>query len=521
MRLLFCTVTLFITLINVILAEYNVEAPKNVHFVETFQGDWEQTWIPSKNEKYNGEWTVVEPTALHALDGDKALVVSSVARHHGLAAKFKKPLKPGGKDLIIQYEVKLQSTLECGGAYLKLLAAETMPNDLADFDDKTPYVIMFGPDKCGPDSMIHFIFRHQNPVTNEYEEKHMKNRPTLKLDKLTHLYTLHIKPDNTFTLSVDQEVFREGSLFEEFQPPVNPPKEIDDPEDKKPEDWVDLAEIPDPTATKPDDWDEDAPEEIVDTSATKPDTWLDDEPEQIPDPSTTKPEDWDEEFDGEWEAPLIPNPKCEESGCGEWKSPLIPNPKYRGKWRAPKIPNPAYKGVWKPRKIPNPDYFEDLNPHEFKSIGGIGFELWTMSEGITFDNILVTQDRSSADDFAAKTWKVKYEIEKAKDDAESGSSDGFFSNLWESVLDNPVIVGTVTTAILGIVVMLFFVRSGTKPPVQKKEKERSDKDSSERKENLEDVKKEAPKETEKAQELSSEKKGNQTTPKRTRTRKEN
>jgi hypothetical protein len=30
--------------------------------------------------------------------------------------------------------------------------------------------------------------------------------------------------------------------LEEFEPAFNPPKEIDDPEDKKPSDWVDDAE---------------------------------------------------------------------------------------------------------------------------------------------------------------------------------------------------------------------------------------------------------------------------------------
>jgi calnexin len=39
-------------------------------------------------------------------------------------------------------------------------------------------------------------------------------------------------------------------LLEDFDPPVNPPKEIDDPEDFKPESWVDLAEIDDETAVK-------------------------------------------------------------------------------------------------------------------------------------------------------------------------------------------------------------------------------------------------------------------------------
>lgn len=62
------------------------------------------------------------------------------------------------------------------------------------FHDKTPYTIMFGPDKCGEDYKLHFIFRHKNPKTGMYEEKHAK-RPDADLktyftDKKTHLYTL-------------------------------------------------------------------------------------------------------------------------------------------------------------------------------------------------------------------------------------------------------------------------------------------------------------------------------------------
>lgn len=34
-----------------------------------------------------------------------------------------------------------------------------------------------------------------------------------------------------------------------------------------------------------------------------------DEPENIPDPDAKKPDDWDEEMDGEWEPPMIPNPE--------------------------------------------------------------------------------------------------------------------------------------------------------------------------------------------------------------------
>jgi len=79
--------------------------------------------------------------------------------------------------------------------------------------------------------------------------------------------------------------------------------------------------------------------------------------------------DWDDEEDGDWAAPSIANPKCEEiSGCGKWEKPMIKNPAYKGKWTAPLIDNPDYKGVWAPRKIPNPNYFEDKSPSDFNKI---------------------------------------------------------------------------------------------------------------------------------------------------------
>lgn len=89
----------------------------------------------------------------------------------------------------------------------------------------------------------------------------------------------------------------------------------------------------------------------------------------IPDPNAEKPGDWDNEIDGEWEAPLIPNPLCEKAvGCGLWKAPLVKNPVYKGKWRAAYIDNPNYKGKWSPRKISNPDFFEDPNPFKMTTI---------------------------------------------------------------------------------------------------------------------------------------------------------
>lgn len=115
------------------------------------------------------------------------------------------------------------------------------------FHDKTPYTIMFGPDKCGNDYKLHFIFRHVNPVNGTIEEKHAK-KPKERIeesfnDKKPHLYQLVVRPDNTYTISIDQKIVNEGSLLTDFTPPVNPPKEIDDPKDFKPETWDEREKV--------------------------------------------------------------------------------------------------------------------------------------------------------------------------------------------------------------------------------------------------------------------------------------
>lgn len=128
----------------------------------------------------------------------------------------------------------------------------------------------------------------------------------------------------------------------------------------------------------------------------------------VPDPNAEKQLDWDNEIDGEWEAPLIANPICEKAvGCGLWKAPLITNPNYKGKWRAPLLDNPNYQGKWSPKKINNPDFFEDLMPFKMTTIAAVGIELWSMSNDILFDNILITDNLEAADDWAEQTYDLK------------------------------------------------------------------------------------------------------------------
>merc|ERR1712144_141596 len=194
-----------------------------------------------------------------------------------------------------------------------------------------------------------------------------------------------LKPDNTARVEIDGEKIYEGSITDDWE--VLKPKTIDDPEDKKPSDWVEDSMMDDPADKKPDDWVEE---------------------KRIVDPEAKKPDDWDDEEDGEWEAPMKDNDA------------------YKGDWHAKRISNPAYKGFWEAKKIANPEYEDDDSLYKFADFGFLGFDLWQVKGGTIFDNVIITDDRAEADEFGKK-WKALSEVEKAKkkeaDDAKKSEDD--------------------------------------------------------------------------------------------------
>jgi len=423
---------------------YTMPNVAGIHWVETFDGDVWSRWTASDGEKYNGKFTASKRNR-ESLVGDVGFLIPDEAKHYGAFTTFSKLEGKKGVPFAIQYEVGFQDGLSCGGAYLKLF--NNNGKKAGEFKDDTPYTIMFGPDKCGATDKVHFILQHVNPKTGKSEEKHLKDPPGVPNDQLSHLYGLIIYPDNNFEVHVDGEKKTSGNLLTSMDPPINPPKDIDDPDDPKPEDWVDEAKYDDPEASKPDDWDEDAPAQIADPKASMPSGWVEDAQNKIPDPSAKVPDDWDTEEDGEWEPPIIDNPVC-KVGCGKWEPPKISNPAYKGKWYSSKIDNPAYKGVWKPRQIPNPGYFVDEEPCILPPIDSVGLDLWTMSKGIMFDNILVSTDVEKANAFADESWKKRNKIEKAQEPKRAGSS----SSWWELLSENML---TIAITAIGILVTTF------------------------------------------------------------------
>lgn len=247
--------------------EYTPPTPSGaIAFLETFQGDWASRWTYSQKEVYTGKFAA-EPYKLDAIPGDVGLTMPAKAHRYGLTRKLDEPVATAEQPLVVQYEVSLKGGLECGGAYVKLLHVDAS-FDGAQFEEPTPYSIMFGPDKCANAGKVHFIFKFRNPVTGDLVEHHLRETPplppTAERVVQTHLYTFVLLPDNKLRIAIDNETAGEFSLLDDFDPPVNPPKQIDDPTDAKPADWVDERMVADPDARKPDDWDEDAPYQIAD-----------------------------------------------------------------------------------------------------------------------------------------------------------------------------------------------------------------------------------------------------------------
>ena len=71
----------------------------------------------------------------------------------------------------------------------------------------------------------------------------------LQDDEFTHLYTLIVRPDNTYEVKIDNSQVESGSLEDDWD--FLPPKKIKDPDASKPEDWGERAKIDDPTDSKP------------------------------------------------------------------------------------------------------------------------------------------------------------------------------------------------------------------------------------------------------------------------------
>merc|ERR1711988_1839683 len=162
-------------------------------------------------------------------------------------------------------------------------------------------------DKCGYTKRTHLIFSYKGKNVLKKSDLAYKQEN----EGTSHLYRMILRKDNTARVEIDEEKIYDGNIKDDWE--VLKPKEISDPDDKKPGDLVEEKRI-------------------VDSDAKKPD-------------------DWDDEEDGEWEAPMKDNPE------------------YKGDWTGKRISNPAYKGFWEAKKIANPEYEDDDTVYKYADFG--------------------------------------------------------------------------------------------------------------------------------------------------------
>lgn len=265
--------------------------------------------------------------------------------------------------MVVQFSVKHEQGIDCGGGYVKLFPAALNQEDM---HSESQYYIMFGPDICGfGNNRLQVILYHKG--------KYHENNKTLKcrINKDTHLYTLILHPNATYDVKIDNEKVTSGGLEDDWD--FLPPKKIKDPYARKPRKWDERQQIEDPEDKKPEDWEDS---------------------EFIPDPDAKKPDDWNEAMDGVWEGPLIPNVKYK----GEWKPRIIDNPNYQGEWIHPEIDNPKYR--------PDPTI------GHYHNISVLGLDLWQVKSGSIFDNFLLTNDEEFAAEVGNMTWGLRKDVEK-------------------------------------------------------------------------------------------------------------
>ncbi|RYR60900.1 hypothetical protein Ahy_A04g017985 isoform B [Arachis hypogaea] len=326
-------------------------------FEERFDDGWKGRWVTSDWKKSEGKAGSFKHTAgeWSGDPDDKGIQTSHDAKHFAISAKIPE-FTNKNRTLVLQYSIKFEQDIECGGGYIKLLSGFV---NQKKFGGDTPYSLMFGPDICGTDTKkLHVILSYQG------QNYPIKKDLQCETDKLTHFYTFILRPDASYSVLIDNRERDSGSMYTDWD--ILPPRKLRDTKAKK--FYFDIKTSSD---SQPKDWDE--REFIEDPDDVKPEGY-DSIPAEIPDPNAREPENWDEEEDG------------------IWRPPKIPNPAYKGPWKRKKIKNPNYQGKWKTPWIDNPEFEDDPDLYVLKPIKYVGIEVWQVKGGSVFDNVLICDD---------------------------------------------------------------------------------------------------------------------------------
>jgi calreticulin len=323
-------------------------ARPTVYLEERFGDGWESRWKRPDFVRKGIQLGKVRVSAGNYYGDEKiqrGLETLEDRRHYLLYSNFSHVFDTRGRDLIVQFTVRLNIYLDCAGHYLKLFSSDVHP---ARFSNESGYSVMFGPDICGAIRRKTHIILGYNRTYFTY----LRGLPCLK-DHLTHGFTLIIRRNGTIEFQLDGEVIDQDLITNRFRIPK-------------------VSEIPDPSDQKPPDWDDDP--YVADPDDTMPNEWVTEE--FIPDPDAFRPPAWDD---------TIP-----------WEAPMIRHPGYKGPWKPRTIPNTNYRGPWRPRMIRVAEPVADPTFGQFPDLAFLGLEFFQSASGTIFNNFLVTDDEQYA-----------------------------------------------------------------------------------------------------------------------------
>ena len=102
---------------------------------------WRTKWVDSTYKGSDqGKFILSAGKFYGDADKDKGLKTSQDAKFYGISAKFDK-FSNENKPLVLQFTVKHEQNIDCGGGYAKLYASDL---DQKNLHGDSPYLVMFG-----------------------------------------------------------------------------------------------------------------------------------------------------------------------------------------------------------------------------------------------------------------------------------------------------------------------------------------------------------------------------------------
>ena len=102
--------------------------------------DWESRWVNSEHKDDLGKFVLSHGKFYGDAEKDKGVQTSQDAKFYAMSAKFDK-FSNEGKTTVVQFTVKHEQNIDCGGGYVKVFPSTL---DQKDMHGESPYNIMFG-----------------------------------------------------------------------------------------------------------------------------------------------------------------------------------------------------------------------------------------------------------------------------------------------------------------------------------------------------------------------------------------